>query len=514
MAELSYMQFAPPLAPSTAQLTGHPVRHAPQAKSARRPGDKLAPRPREATEFVIFWIFIAGLAWVPLLYGSNVLVAWGINALLFPGLAVAYEVSVVARGKSHPMALGEIWIPASLFAAVVVWILIQNVTWAPSSWQHPIWAMTADALHRPVAGSISVNRDLTTLALVRLITAASVFWVAFQLCRDTARAFYFINAIAVIACGYALYGLLSFALTYSPIAWFGQTSIRGFVTSSFYNRSHYATYAGIGLVAIVGAILRFYRDEIALIGGTLRHKIDAAIDATVRRGAILGGGAFLVLAALLMTVSRGGILATALGLGVLFMLWFGRRRLDAVDRSKPFLSSTVIVMLAALALGVSVASVIGDAFFGKIESQGLNDDSRIAVYSITLRSILDSPLLGYGYGTFTDVFPVFRDRTLGTYEVWEQAHNTYLEVFQGLGVVFGSMLIACVVLLEIQCLRGAIARQKGAVVCCVAASVTFLVGVHALVDFSLQIQAVTLTFMAILGAGVAQSKSSRLALHD
>jgi hypothetical protein len=38
--------------------------------------------------------------------------------------------------------------------------------------------------------------------------------------------------------------------------------------------------------------------------------------------------------------------------------------------------------------------------------------------------------------------------------------------------------------------------------------------VHALADFSLQIQAVALTFAGILGAGVAQSESSRVALHD
>jgi len=36
-----------------------------------------------------------------------------------------------------------------------------------------------------VAGSISVKRDLTTLALVRLVTSASVFWTVLQLvgCR-------------------------------------------------------------------------------------------------------------------------------------------------------------------------------------------------------------------------------------------------------------------------------------------------------------------------------------------
>jgi hypothetical protein len=41
-----------------------------------------------------------------------------------------------------------------------------------------------------------------------------------------------------------------------------------------------------------------------------------------------------------------------------------------------------------------------------------------------------------------------------------------------------------------------------------------LLGAHALVDFSMQMQAVAITFMALLGAGVAQSASSRLALED
>jgi hypothetical protein len=45
----------------------------------------------------------------------------------------------------------------------------------------------------------------------------------------------------------------------------------------------------------------------------------------------------------------------------------------------------------------------------------------------------------------------------------------------------------------------------------IAAGASVLVGVHALVDFSLQIQAVTLTYMTILAAGVAQAVSSRQA---
>jgi hypothetical protein len=98
--------------------------------------------------------------------------------------------------------------------------------------------------------------------------------------------------------------------------------------------------------------------------------------------------------------------------------------------------------------------------------------------------------------------------------MWQMAHDTYLEVFQGLGLLFGSMLVASVVMLALRCVKGAITRQQNEMMPCVAASVAFLLGVHALVDFSLQMQAVAITFMALLGAGVAQSESSRLALED
>src|SRR5215831_16044714 len=139
-------------------------------------------------EHVLLWAFIAGLAWCPFWFGSNGLLAWGINAVLFPGLAVVYELSLLIKGKRHPVAIRQIKTPAVLFAAVVLWILIQNATWTPDWLHHPIWQMTATELDRSIDGSISVNRDLSSLALLRLITAASVFWIALQLCRDAARA--------------------------------------------------------------------------------------------------------------------------------------------------------------------------------------------------------------------------------------------------------------------------------------------------------------------------------------
>src|SRR5215471_5556506 len=77
----------------------------------------------------LLWGFIAGLAWCPFWFGSNGLLAWGVNAVLFPGLVVIYELALLIRGERHPVAIKQIKVPAALFAAVVVWILIQNATW-------------------------------------------------------------------------------------------------------------------------------------------------------------------------------------------------------------------------------------------------------------------------------------------------------------------------------------------------------------------------------------------------
>ena len=453
----------------------------------------------------MFWLFLAALAWTPFWYGSNDLVAWGLNAVLFPGLAALYEISILVPGGSHPIGIRNLAAPAALFAAVVIWIWVQTVGWTFSPPTHPIWTMAAEALGKPLEGRMSVNRDLTTIALIRLLTAASVFWVAVQLCRDSARAGFFLRAIAAIAGLYAAYGLAAFALSTGRVPWLESPASGGFVSSTFVNHNSFATYAGLGLITICGLIFRRYRREV-VTAGPRGLRIASFIEATGQGGAILLAGAFVLLVALLLTGSRGGVIATGSGLFALGVLTFRRGNKRATE--------AIGTIAIGAVLAVATLFAFGDVFVANIAERGIGDAGRVAVYLITLRSILDAPLLGHGYGTFADVFPLYRDRSISVQGTWEQAHSTYLEIFQGLGLVFGSMLVACVVLLVLSCIRGATTRQENVTVPRVAASVAFLVGVHALVDFSLQIQAIALTFMAVLGAGVAQSQSSRVALAD
>lgn len=457
------------------------------------------PRSGEIVERVVFGLFVVGLAGVPYWYGSNDPIAWGINAIAFPGLAALYELSLLARGKSHPVPIGErLLVPAGLFFAALLWIWFQALTWKHSPLANPIWELAGQALGGPIDGSISVNRDLTNLALLRLMTAGSVLWLAIQLCRGAGRAFALLGAIAVIVCAYAAYGLVSVGIPSASLPGLTVPYDGGLVSSTFVNRNTFATYAGLGLVAAAGLILRLYRREMVGTDAGWRLQLSSLIDVTGGKAAVPLAGAFVILVALLLTGSRGGVIATGLGLVVLGLQT--RRRTEASGLPRFVVIGPAVLLVAACLLA------FGDFFIDSIEQRGVVDANRLAVYLLAARSILDAPLTGHGYGTFADIFPFYRDRSLAVQGTWAEAHNTYLEIFQGLGMVFGVLLVTSVVLLVLGCLERRSRRQEHVTAPRVAVAAAVLVGVHALVDFSLQIQAVTLTFMAILGAGVAQSQ--------
>src|SRR5690606_10334739 len=90
----------------------------------------------------------------------------------------------------------------------------------------------------------------------------------------------------------------------------------------------------------------------------------------------------------------------------------------------------------------------------------------------------------------------------------DKAHNTYVEHLVELGVPATLLLYAGPLLLFAYCLRGVFLRRTDQVYPLAAVGATLLVGSHALVDFSLQIPAVAVTFAALLGIGVAQATPS------
>lgn len=448
----------------------------------------------------VFAALIAGLAFSPLWFGGNRPIAWAINAIWSSVLVFLYECRLLARGILHPVAIRMVWPAALAFVAVACWCLVQVSTAVPASYQHPIWDVARGALRLNIPGSISVSRDATLLALLRLVTAASVFWLSLQLCRSRYRARWLIKAVALVGLVYALYGLVAFFVFPKTILWFEKSDYLDALTSTFVNRNSYATYADVGLLAAMGmTISSFASSSVRASVGRQAASFVASLSGPA--GVWLGISAVIAVA-LICTASRGGIIAGAIGLLIGSVLVVAQRR-----RSR---SRAIVAGILALLVFVSIAAGFGDLLAGRLSSEGLQSDTRLAVYRTTTVSIVDRPLEGFGYGTFDQVFPMYRGADTIALLKWDKAHNTYLEVFQGLGLPFSMILFAGVGFLVWRCFFAAVSRRRNLTAPLVASAVSAAVLAHAFVDFSLQIQGVTLTWIAILGSGVAQSWSSKM----
>jgi O-antigen ligase len=134
-------------------------------------------------------------------------------------------------------------------------------------------------------------------------------------------------------------------------------------------------------------------------------------------------------------------------------------------------------------------------------------DGRLAVYELTWQAIGDRPWLGTGLGSFASVFPIYRTGDVEAF--FDMTHNDYLQNLMELGIPAASCLFAGIVWLTALCVRGARVRRRNIMFPRLGIAVTTLVALHATLDFSLQMPAVTVTYMFLLGIAVAQSRPSR-----
>jgi O-antigen ligase len=414
---------------------------------------------------------LAELAWAPFYFGGNDPLAWRVSAGAVGAILIAYETTLYASRRPHPLPIGALATPAALFGVVLIWILLQTATFLPTGLQHPGWRLASDALDEPLSGSISVNRAATWAGLLRLSTAAGVLFLSFELCASRVQARRFLIGIAVVIAAYSILGLAFWTWRPGQVLWIHDLrSVRGVVTSTFMNQNSFATLAAVGVIA-------WCATAISPPANTGRVGRRCWVTACVM-------ASLLCAAALALTKSRAGIASAGLGLAVLFACSsaFGRRVVGAG--------------IVAAVLGLLALALIGGA--GLAPPPPILDAGRVATYKGALAAIEHKPLLGYGYATFADVFPAFRTGDSGLFATWDFAHNSYMESFVGLGVPFGLFLIAAVGLILLQCFK-ATSQMEGRA----AFAALVCVGAHALLDFSLEIQGVTLTTGALLGLGAA-----------
>ncbi|MBM3487693.1 MAG: hypothetical protein FJX67_13855, partial [Alphaproteobacteria bacterium] len=254
----------------------------------------------------------------PIPFGAIEAWSWSFLGTAVGLLLIVWAADLAASGAAAPAGLRRLWPLVLPFAVVAVWIAFQTETGTLTTQHHPLWKTTAEVLGVPVQGSVSLDRYETGAALFRLLTYGGIFWLALQHGRDAARARQMMQAVVVAGVAYAAYGLAVEFSGAQMILWYDKVRYVDSLTSTFWYKNAYATYAGLGLVAALGLF-------VAAIGETTgagfgrRETAAMLVNRLLARDWIILVALVVLPTALLLSDSRAGFLATCFGLLVLLI---------------------------------------------------------------------------------------------------------------------------------------------------------------------------------------------------
>ncbi|WOF72446.1 O-antigen ligase family protein [Parvibaculaceae bacterium PLY_AMNH_Bact1] len=379
-------------------------------------------------------------------------------------------------------------------------MLIQLIPGIPFGLAHPAWQDISIFFGVSIPGRISIDPDGSMTVFMRWMAYAAVFWLALQLGRDRANAGMALRAFVWAGAAYALYGLTAYLTGGETILFYKKWAYREALTSTFVNRNSYATFAGMGLIVafllILNGAKRYHTKDQSLRQKMLFH-LGRAGPALL----FLGTAAFLILSALILTGSRAGAFSTLAALLVVLVCTGAGKSRHRYGLGAP------VVFFGLMAIAVYALS--SEFLLARLENASLG--ARQMTYLQTIEAITDHSVLGSGLGSFAQIFPLYRADDALVAKFWGRAHNTYIENILELGLPAALALFVAVGALAARCWRGVQARSRDRHFPIMGVAVSVLVGLHSFVDFSLQIPAVTIAYMFLLGIAVAQSFSSRRA---
>ncbi|WP_459866134.1 O-antigen ligase family protein [Endothiovibrio diazotrophicus] len=439
--------------------------------------------------------FLALVVLSPLPLGGYRALPWSLNAIAAAALLIAWGVLSLRSGSRPPMGLARLALPLVLALALVAWMTVQALGAVPHPWSAPLWGEVAPLLGGAVpAAPVSVNPEAGMVMALRFLTHGAIFFLAVQFGRSRRRAERIYTVLAYAGLCYAAYGLAMHLGGFNRVLWWERWAYTDSVTSTFVNRNHFATFAGLSLVCAFALLGRSLLHRGA--AGGIREWLMLLADLMERR-LLLVLTVMVLFSAVILSHSRGGLAATLAGLAVLGAVLGGSKRLEGGARRSLTVIGAFLLVPLILMMGGETLFRFGDWNFGS--------DARTELFRLTLQAIADAPWLGHGGGSFADVIQLYLDRSLPESVRWAHAHNSYLEFALELGLPALLGLLALIGWLVGQCVAGLSRRRRDRIYPAVGIAATVVVGLHALVDFSIQLPGVVIPYLTLLGVAYAQS---------
>lgn len=300
--------------------------------------------------------------------GSDVVIA-----AVLAGLQAAYLIGLLAFcawARRDVAGLGGLRFQAASFVLLIVAVLWPLTPWGAGG-AHPVWA------YRPGQdGSLAVDRSALLLNVLQLLGLACLFVAARVIGASKARGVWLMQAALVALGVYAGAALVDHVVV--------RRSAR--LTATLLSPNSAATVFGAGaLLAVAAAVNRFRRFP----GLTVLKQGDPTAVAWL---CLVG----LLVTTLLLTVSRAGVMATLVGLGLL-LTW------NAFAQKHGLRAAAGMLMIAAAPLIAAIALRGSDQLVDRLTSTGRDLEIRSLIFTAHWEAFLSTPWSGFGLGAFPTV---------------------------------------------------------------------------------------------------------------
>lgn len=406
------------------------------------------------------------------------------NVLLEIGLIALVLLPPIAFGAVRPTHVAII--QAGILAMFCLWVIKtfckRGFTYVRTPLDLPMLAFLVWGI---VNVAFSTYSHASEKELYRFANYALLFSIAGYYFSRRRRLFSLVYAIIFLGVAESLFGLAQYLQGAKTVLGYAVSNI-GTVNGAYVSHNHFA-----GLLVMIFPLV------LALFFGTSQPG---------RRFFL-----FLLLciigAALILSLSRGGLLSWGVSLFVFFLcLWLKHRQ------SRGRATLFVFVLLLALVITVftawiGVSPIAHRSLLTTLlpTTETFQEEIRFVIWRHALPLIKEFPVFGSGLGTFSDVFARYRPAEIPQEKRVYHAHNDYLELLieaGGIGLLLALWGMFALLRTALKAYFRHSSQELPMLVLGGVASCTAIF-THSLVDFNLHIPANAIIFFLILALTTA-----------
>lgn len=410
---------------------------------------------RSRANDAILYIVVGLLVFAPLAFGA--VEVWATSILEF-GAALLISIWALRQVRTGTLILtgNPVFLPMFAFATIVLLQLVSG---------------------------ISAYTHATSSGLMLYAAYASACFLVAQTLTRTTHVRYIASILTAFGTCVAFFAVLQSLSFNGKIYWLRTPRFGGWIYGPYVNHNHYA-----GLMEMLAPI--------PLVFAFSKY-------AHGRKRWIAAAAAAFMGATIFLSGSRGGMAAYALQIALFFWFLFRERTRNGVAL---VLGAFLLVALA------SVAWIGGSEVTDRISSVGSNkqteigSDIRFAIYRDSLHMFTKRPLLGWGVGTFADVYPQFR--SFYSNQLVNRAHNDYLGLLTETGILgfgIGIWFLFAALRPAVRKARAWSDDVNGAVALAALLGISGIL-VHSFVDSNLQIPANAMLFYVLCSVAAADTR--------